>query len=149
MRGRADYEGVDVPKVTAAVAALVLVLALAGCADDGDSANTERSGSSDAATTPAPLEAESTEPTEPGDSAYLDELRRALEGSGGNSIPNASDDQLIEAGRRACEQMAAGTALEEVRVVENEPETGVGYKDSLRIAAVAAKHYCTEYDPGS
>lgn len=133
-----------------AALALLAALTLTGCAGATSSPSDDGSMMSRSTSeTEAPLTAEPTSEPETGsDQAYLVQLRQALEGSGGNSIPDATDEQLIEAGQDACEQMAAGTALEEVRVVEDEPETGVGFKDSLRIAAVAAQHFCTEFNPG-
>lgn len=149
------------PKVTAVAitATALLLVALTGCADTGTSAgggdgstdrtSTEQTETPTPSDSPDPLVAETPGPEDAvgTDANYLAKLREALEGSGGNSIPNATDEQLLQAGHDACEQMSAGTALEDVRVVKDEPMTGVGYKDSLRIAAVAAKHFCPEFDP--
>lgn len=144
-------------KIKEAALAAVLLLTLTGCASTAAGASGEHAERASTAveeptgapTTPDPLIAEPDEAAATGsEGAYLAQLREALEGSGGNSIPDATDEQLIQAGLDACEQMATGTALEDVRVIEKEPETGVGYKDSLRIAAVAAIHYCTEFNPG-
>lgn len=140
-------------RITVAALAAVLMLGLAGCAESAGAASTERAAAEnhEAAAlheTAEPLVADTTEPVERGtDAAYLSHLREALAGSGGNSIPDATDEQLVAAGRDACAQMSNGVALEDVRVIEDEPMTGVGFKDSLRIAAVAATHFCSEFDP--
>lgn len=137
------------PKRTAATitAAALILLTLAGCAGTPEEAPSEPRGfvQSVPSQTAEPLVAEATEPAEVGtDTAYLEQLRKALEGSGGNSIPDATDEQLVTAGHEACEQMLSGVDQFDVRVVENEPETGVGYKDSLRIAGAAIKHFCPD-----
>lgn len=138
------------PKRTAAIAAVaVLLFALTGCGEDADATPAGFADTAASAEKPAPLVADVTEaPADSVEAQYLEHLRRALEGSGGNSIPDATDEQLIAAGHEACEQMAAGATYGDVRVVDDEPETEVGFKDSNRIAATASIYFCTEFDVG-
>lgn len=137
------------PKRTTAIAAVVVLLfALTGCGEEtATPADEPKPFAAPLTATEAPDTPEATTPDEI-EAEYLERLRTALEGSGGNSIPDATDQQLIDAGHEACEQMSAGIALSDVRVVENEPESPTGYKDSIRIAAVAAVYFCSEFDPG-
>lgn len=135
------------PKRTTAIAAVVVLLfALTGCGEETATPADEPKPFA------APLTAEAS-PTPDADAseddievAYLDHLRRALEVGGGDSIPNATDQQLIDAGHKACEQMDSGATYDDVRVVEGELETEVGYKASGRIAAAASIYLCTEHN---
>lgn len=137
-------------KVTATLAVL-LALTLTGCATGSENAADERtapSASESAAPeeTSAPLTAE--EPADEADSPdakFLEYVRGALLPE--TQIGNATDEQLIEAGHEACEQLAAGTALEDVRVVEGEtahPSTGA-YYDTSAIMGGAILNYCPEF----
>ena len=135
------------PKVTAAVAALVLVLALAGCGDDGqaDEASTKRTVDEQSAEpTPPPLTAEPSEP----DAAEADERFLAYvetERPADTSIANATDEQLIAAGHEACEQIAAGVAYTDLRLVEGERPSPAGYYlDTSAIFNGALYNYCPE-----
>lgn len=132
--------------------AVIVALLLTGCAGTTDDAASEPHGLAQSvpSESPEPLVAETSAPAEVGtDAAYLEQLREALEGSGGNSIPDATDEQLIAAGHDACEQLAEGRTFDDIRVVEDEPMSPTGYKDSIRIAAAASVHFCPEFDPGA
>ena len=152
MRGRADYEGVDVPKVTAAVAALVLVLALAGCGDDGGNAApaSERSAAQSESATEAsepPLTAEpQTDADAREDTDTFLTFVRARMGTYKSQIPNATDEQLIQAGRDACTRLRDGESYEMMSVIEGEKvsEPGGYYYDSNAIIAGAQMHLCPE-----
>lgn len=131
------------------IAALTLLaaLALTGCAGTAAPEVDERATSAESESA-APLVAESPSPdAEVGtDEAYLAAVRDALEANGGSSIPDASDEQLLAAGADACEQMRGGTELKEVRVVQGEQPTEIGYVTSGLIAGGAAKHLCPDMD---
>lgn len=137
-------------KVTAALAVL-LALTLTGCAGGADDAADERTApSASESATPeesaAPLVAE--EPANEADSPdakFLNYVRGAVLPE--TQIGNATDQQLIDAGHEACRQLEAGTALEDVRVVEGEtphPSTGA-YYDTSAILSGAILNYCPEF----
>lgn len=135
------------PKVTAAAAALLLVLALAGCGDDsqtGDASANRSSTTQGAEPTPQPLTAEPTEP----DAAEADERFLAYvetERPVDTSIANATDEQLIAAGHEACEQIAAGVAYTDLRLVDGEQPSPAGdYLDTSAIFNGALYNYCPE-----
>lgn len=133
-------------QATVAAIAAVLLLALTGCGEE----TAIPAGTPDTASVKeaAPLVAEDVEEAEVGsDAAYLTLLREALDRNGAGNIPDATDSQLIEAGNTACEQMAAGAGILEVRVIENETETEVGFVDSGMIAGAASEHLCPEFAP--
>lgn len=137
-------------KVTAALAVL-LALTLTGCAGGPEDAGDERTApvASESATpeeSAAPLTAE--KPANEGDgpdAKFLEYVRGALLPE--TQIGNATDEQLIEAGHEACEQLEAGTALEDVRVVEGETaNTSTGaYYDTSAILSGAILNYCPEF----
>ncbi|MBD8477560.1 DUF732 domain-containing protein [Microbacterium sp. CFBP 8794] len=84
------------------------------------------------AETPAALDFEAT---------YLEIVRAELRPD--NVIPNATDEQLLEAGRKACEELAAGTPSDQISVIEGEPANGLGYfSDSGTIITAAATTLC-------
>lgn len=129
----------------AASAALMVVL-LAGC-----SAPTASEGPSPSAPSTAPLVAESPVPApsaETADTAYVSAIRTATEANDDSQVASASDEQFIQAGRDACEQIADGTDVFDVRVVEGEEPTAIGYEDSLRISGAALEHLCPEFQQG-
>lgn len=154
MRGRADYEGVDVPKVTAAAAALVLVLALAGCGDGGDAS--DRNNAADAgadrstsapdtpSASPEPLVAESPDTSDP-EELFLAEARARLFGLGSaTTIPNATDEQLLVAGHEACAALIAETPFTDVSVISGEERVQGSYLDSAAIASAGLLYLCPE-----
>lgn len=135
----------------AAVAALVLVFALAGCSGANETAPTSSgpapSLSATPSETPETLTAEKPNAEAPADAdaKFLAHVRDNVLPE--TQIPNATDEQLIAAGHDACDQLAAGTAYENVRVVENEtphPSTG-GYYDTSAIMGGAVLYYCPEF----
>lgn len=147
MRGRADYEGVDVPKVTAAAAALLLVLALAGCGDDeqAEGANTERTATTqqNSSESPKPLAAEPETPStqDEAEAAFIEYVRANLRPD--NVVPNATDAQLIAAGLDGCAQLDADVNPDDVTVIAGEERDGGGYfRDSSLIVSAARMFIC-------
>jgi hypothetical protein len=141
MRSRAHYEGVDVPKITAAAAALLLVLVLAGCGDNGATGGTSseqsKPTSQEASETPA------AEDLTAEDEQFLSIVRGELLPDSG--IADATDADLIAAGHDGCEQVEAGVPLEEIRLVEGEEPSSTGYyMDSSAIFFGAQQVYCPE-----
>lgn len=137
-------------KVTAALAVL-LALTLTGCASATGNAAEERTAPVATETvtpeeTPAPLVAEEPAPEASGpDAKFLEYVRGAILPE--TQIGNATDQQLIDAGHEACRQLEAGTALEDVRVVEGEtahPSTGA-YYDTSAIMSGAILNYCPQF----
>ncbi len=60
-------------------------------------------------------------------------------------IPNATDAQLLDAGREACERRAAGEPSETVSVIDGEQQSGLGlYVDSGTIITAAANTLCVD-----
>lgn len=139
------------PKVTVAVLAVLVAVALAGC-------GATTTGSGDVPTGPAttesaapvassaPLRAETSPPdVSDADGAFLAYVRKALLPE--TQIPNATDRELVDAGHEACRQLEAGVALEDVRVVEGEtahPSTGAFY-DTSAILSGAILSYCPAF----
>ncbi len=149
MRGRADYEGVDVPKVTAAVAALVLVLALAGCGESGASSDeaTQRGAatSEESSASPEPLAAETptAAPEDEAEQNFIAWVRDNLRPD--NVIPNATDEQLVAAGQDGCEQIRADVAPDDLTVIDGEERDGGGYyRDSSVIITGARMFLCPD-----
>ena len=139
------------PKVTAAVAALIVILALAGCADSGEQTiSSERSSASSATEeeTPTPLVAETAEPSAIGDDTdleFADYVRSELALLPQTGIADATDDQLVAAGQDACEQLLEGVDSESIRLVEGEQASAGGYyMDTLTIVDGARRYYCPE-----
>lgn len=139
------------PKVTAATLAVtaLIVLGLTGCAGTPESTGDERATPAASTTptdSPEPLAAEGgTLGTTDADTKFLAYVRGALLPE--TQIPNATDEQLIEAGHEACGQLESGVALEDVRVVDGEtahPSTGA-YYDSSAIMGGAILSYCPEF----
>lgn len=131
-----------------AVAALAVLaaLTLTGCAATSESPAGDGTGPG-ATESAAPLEAETTEPTAETtnvDEQFLTDVRKALTNGRETTIPNATDEQLIEAGHAACEQLAAGTDQGAVHVVDGEkPDDMIGqYPESFIIAGVATGRLC-------
>jgi hypothetical protein len=124
---------------------VALLLALAGCAAPAtETAPEPEVEVSEEATDELVAETPEVEDALTPEDAYLEMLRPGIEASSTTQIGNATDDQLIQAGHDACEQLADGTDSFDVRVVEGEQPTEVGYADSFRIAAVALEHLCPE-----
>lgn len=134
-------------KIRVALVAAALLLTLTGCSEAPANAGDERTAPA-ASESAAPLVAETTEPlpdeTASADEQYLTDVRKALTNGRETSIPNASDAQLVEAGKAACQQIAGGTPESDVRVVEGEvfDENWGAYQDSATILVIAQSHYC-------
>lgn len=94
--------------------------------------------------TPEPLIAETAAPKDDdADTIFLAYVRAELPPK--TSIPNATDEQLIDAGHDACAQIAAGTPYEDVRVVQGEiPAPSGSYLDTSAIMNGAVTAYCPE-----
>lgn len=61
------------------------------------------------------------------------------------TLMSASDEQLLDAGRRACDQLAENPAINEVQVIDGEVLNDKGqYRDSLAIAASARANFCPD-----
>lgn len=121
-------------RVSIAVAVLV-ALTLTGCAGTSDDAGDESA---------APLVAESPAATDNkgGDeAAYLEDVRAALPST--TVIPNATDEQLLEAGWEACERREAGEPGDDISVIEGEERNDYGiYLDSQAIVGAARQTLC-------
>lgn len=119
------------------VAGVVLLLALTGCSQSpADTAEAP-----DAVETTAPLVAESPDALESTDATYLETVREMLPGN--TQIPDASDAQLIEAGKRACAELAAGTDTLTLSLIDGETPNGAGsFDDSAAIVTAAAITLC-------
>ncbi|MFE2772300.1 DUF732 domain-containing protein [Microbacterium resistens] len=134
------------PKRTSAASiavAAVLLLTLAGCAGTPESPAAEP-------TTPAttesaaPLTAEEPTPTDSApDTEYLKLVRAGMQPD--TVIPDASDDQLLDAGNTACDQMRAGTPVTDLRLIDGEQPNGLGtYVDSQNIGSSAMSSLCVD-----
>lgn len=125
----------------AAFAALVVaVLALTGCAGTTTGSvgvGTDKVGP---AATDAPLTAESPVSAPASDAVFLEEVRANLPAK--TQIPNATDAQLLDAGQRACERLAAGEASDQISVVEGEQQQNGYYYDSAVIITAARATLC-------
>lgn len=136
------------PKRTSAAsvaAAAVLLLALTGCAGGVETPSADRTAP--AATSPketaAPLVAETpaAAPSEDVDAAFVAAVRASLPPT--TQIPNATDQQLIDAGHQACERLAAGEASDQMSVIEGEVAGEGGYYwDSAAIINAARTSLC-------
>lgn len=129
------------PKRIAAALAL-LALTLTGCTGTPDSAPSEPEAV--VVESPAPLVAEESPAVHSTDAAFLAYVRENLLPE--TQIPNATDEQLIAAGHDACDQLAAGTASEDVRVVDGEQAHEVTgfYYDSIAIRNGASRTFCPD-----
>lgn len=130
--------------IAAAVSAALLI-GLAGCGDKDEPASGQPV--TDAPTVEdveaAPLQAVESETPSAStpEAAYLGSVRMAS--NRGPEIADATDEQLIAAGKLACEQMAEGKAVSDVRVVGGEQPDVLGYYPiSSAIAGSAADHLC-------
>lgn len=93
-----------------------------------------------------PLTAESPTPSaddssDQDEAAFVAEVRSTLRPA--NVIPNATDEQLVQAGRKACEMKQSGMPAEDISVIEGE-ERGISgyYLDSLKIYDAAKTLLC-------
>lgn len=86
-----------------------------------------------------PLTAESPTATD-GEAAFLDAVRANLRPD--NVIPNATDEQLLDAGKEACERLAAGESSDTISLIEGEQTTAGYFRDSVQIVQAAATNLC-------
>jgi hypothetical protein len=129
---------------------IVLLLALSGCVsvettEEQVQVTPGASGTySDGGTTVEvePLTAETPAATDDGsEAAFLAEVRGNLRPD--NVIPDATDEQLLAAGYRACEIRATGQATDTISVIDGEePTRGGYYRDSIQIVQAAATTIC-------
>jgi len=132
-------------KIRIALVSSALLLALTGCATTAADPSEERTAAPVATESEAPLVAETPAAPEMSDedATFLTYVRANLLPE--TQIPDASDQQLIEAGKDACSQLEAGTPLESVRVVENEqPHANGNYYDTSAIMNGAIIAYCPD-----
>ena len=91
---------------------------------------------------PLTAEAPTSAPQEaPDDAAFVAAVRESLRPE--NVIPNVTDEQLVQAGQKACEMEAAGIAAEDISVIAGEERGRSGYYlDSFTVYKAAAAHLC-------
>lgn len=129
----------------------VLLLGLTGCAGAGGNGDANaQHASTEQTETPAPsdssepLVAEARDATD-ADEQFLAEARDRLSGLGSaTTVPNATDDQLIEAGHEACEALIAGTPFVDVSVIQEEERVQGSFLDSAAIASAGILYFCPE-----
>lgn len=137
------------PKVTAAIAALVLVFVLAGCGEAETDGNADRASSTAAneSTEPtpsaAPLSAETPQPlnAEEAEVAFLVEVHDRL-AKIQSQIPNATDQQLVTAAQEACDRLESGESGENMSLIDGEEETNGYFMDSGAIIIAARLTMC-------
>lgn len=124
---------------TLLAATLLAALALTGCT----TGETEPTAMESVETAPPlAVDEQSAEPvaSDP-DAVFLDGLRPRL-----IDIKDATDEQLIDAGHRACEAFEAGIELMAMQLIDGEVPIGEGvHRDSINIATWASQAYCTEF----
>lgn len=119
-------------------AGAVAMLLLSGCT----AADQAASGGTDSSDTPAaseaPLVAETpADAADGGERAFLAEVRAKLRPD--NVIPNATDEQLLAAGKKACEVLATTANTNTVSLIEGEPANGLGYYTDSGVIITAAR----------
>ncbi|MCC4250726.1 DUF732 domain-containing protein [Microbacterium testaceum] len=119
-------------------AGAVAMLLLTGCTAQ-EPAISDATGSNDAAAgAAAPLVASTPTPTtDGGEAAFLAEVRANLRPD--NVIPDATDEQLVAAGEKACEAIATTANTNTVSVIEGEPTNGLGYYTDSGVIIAAAR----------
>ncbi len=137
-------------RTAVAAVAVVLLLGLAGCAESTGDASTERTAaeaSEPAAPTetPEPLVAETPAAEADVEQLFLAEARDRLAGLGSaTTIPNATDEQLIAAGRQACDALINQQPFNDVSVIEGEERVQGSFLDSAAIATAGILYFCPE-----
>lgn len=131
-----------------AAATAALLLGLVGCSAAPEETSTEEPTTRAETLTAEPVEEKSEQGTP--EEAYLAAMRERLAEDRppieATQIPNATDEQLLEAAAAACEQLASGTVHDEVRVIEGEEPNQLGrHIDSSDIALYASEFICTDY----
>lgn len=136
------------PKVTAAVLAALVALSLTGCAGTGESAPEQPTAPAESESV-APLVAEepatgaSEEDTSEAEASFL-EAFRDIQTTYASVIPDATDEQLLEAGYEACERLAAGEASTDISLIDGEQRNtqSLMFLDSVSIIGAAVPHLC-------
>lgn len=141
-------------RTTMAPIAAVALLTLTGCAESTGNATAERSTVEAAETaappiqpneTSEPLIAQESEDASSTESQFLVEARDRLSGLGAaTTIPDATDEQLITAGKSACGDLLSGTPFVDVSVIEGEERVQGSYLDSAAIATAGLLFFCPE-----
>lgn len=120
-------------KTRTLAATALLLLTLTGCAGVAETAPTDAEKSSD---TTSPLAAETETPvSEDPEAEFVAQVRGKLPAN--TQIPNATDEQLIEAGYAACDAIEADTPTDQISVIEGEQPNGLGYFDDSGIIVQA------------
>lgn len=130
----------------------VSAFALTGCAgtpegpaDTSPERAEAAAGATNSTEETGPLVAKKSEDPNAGsdpEGAFLESMRGA---QGVLELEEASDAQYLEAGYKACEQMAGGATTLQVQVVEGEEMVGgVLYETSRAIATYANQFLCPE-----
>lgn len=134
---------------TTAALAVVALLTLTGCAESASNAADERVAPASSETV-EPLVAEEGEPSaaveaggNEGELAFLEAFRE-IQMTYASVIPDASDEQLLEAGYEACERLAAGEVSTDISLIEGEERNAQSlmYLDSVSIVGAAVPHLC-------
>lgn len=121
------------------IAAVVISFALTGCSGTVQAEPEGTEGTPPAASTPLTAESPAAAPS--GQQAFVDAVRASLPAE--TQIPNATDDQLIEVGQRACAELAAGSDTTVLSLIAGEQPSEVGYfRDSQAIITAAATTLC-------
>lgn len=125
-----------------AVGAVTLLL-LTGCSAPAETpAGGAEPASAATEQTTAPLTASTPEPSSNDEeAAFLEEVRSKLRPD--NVIPDATDEQLLAAGRKACAALATRVDGESISVIDGETMDAYGYyRDSVQIVQAAADNIC-------
>lgn len=121
------------------VAVVAVAFALTGCSGDGGGEPEAVENTPPASS--APLTAESPAATPSGEAAYLEAVREALPAD--TVIPDATDEQLLAAGEKACEAIEEGADTMTVSLIKGEPKGEAGYySDSVAIIVAARASLC-------
>lgn len=129
-------------------AVVALVVALTSCSNSTDTTapSTEPVGFANVQTseTPEPLVAETPTANDPNEELFVSETRGRL--TSATQIPNATDQQLIDAGWAACEWIESGQSTDDMTVIEGETRLTEAdyYQDSQAIAVAAVMHLCPD-----
>ncbi|MDJ1113244.1 DUF732 domain-containing protein [Microbacterium dauci] len=123
----------------AVLGTVLLAVMLAGCAGPVEGTAPEGDVEISAEATEG-LVAETPE-VETGEQAFLDEVRANLRPE--NVIPNATDEQLLDAGEQACEAIANGADTSTLSLIDGESTDVSGYyPDSATIIVAARQALC-------
>ena len=135
-------------RIGVALAAVTVVIALAGCGASAPE-KPEQVDSSALVASTQPSESVALTPDEkpvvevapPGDELFITEVRARLTG-----MTETSDDALIAAGHQACELYSQGQPKQDMRFIDGEVSDKFGtYPNSIVIALWAAEAYCPEF----